>query len=791
MEKPANTRSRACADRVLLALAALVCGYAPMAAADNPGLSRSIADVPLVAPAQPHSRLYFLEAIVNGQPRNLIVTCEERSDGWWIQRAHLAALGLRVDDLSADAQGWVSIAAVSGLSGNYEAATQRLQLTVLASRHNLHVLRHAPTARDGDSAAGALVNYDALVEQQDDVSTVRAFTEERAFGDWGVFSHSGTLTAHGDERDYLRLETFWTYSDPNTLRSVTAGDLISRSLAWSRSVRLAGVQVHRNFALRPDLVTYPVTGFSGEAAVPSTVDLYVNQVRQITGTLPPGPFRVETPPAINGAGQATLVVRDILGRETVQTLDLYVVPQLLAEGLHDYSVEAGVLRENFGSRSNRYRGGLAGSASVRYGMNDRVTLESHAECASGLTLLGVGVLWQIGLIGRVNASLSVNEADGVGEQVSFGYQFVSSRFNVTADWQHAAVNYRDLPSLLGDPPARQQMRVFTGLQLSPRRHLSASYLVTDGAQRDVAGQVTRSRLASVGYNQTLGDHATVFVSAFRDFERENGAGIYLGYSMALGRSVQLHSQYESAEERSSITLTGRSPYENGWDWTFGGSRADDSLVRAAMRLTGDRGAIGADFVRHDGAERLQLGGRGTLVVAGNRLIAGRYVQDEFALVSTNGLAGVPVLHENRPAGRTDGAGFLLLPNINAYQANRVAINPLDLPFGYRLDAPERTATPRLAAGTLVRFPIEKPRAAVLVLVDANGKPLTAGSPGEILGQGDTFVVGYDGVVYLTGLHDNNRLRVQTAVGSCEVEFAYDSEAVVQADLGRVICRRSP
>jgi outer membrane usher protein len=179
------------------------------------------------------------------------------------------------------------------------------------------------------------------------------------------------------------------------------------------------------------------------------------------------------------------------------------------------------------------------------------------------------------------------------------------------------------------------------------------------------------------------------------------------------------------------------------------------------------------------------------VIAGNRLIAGRYVQDEFALISTNGLAGVPVLHENRPAGRTDGAGFLLLPNINAYQANRVAINPLDLPFGYRLDAPERTATPRLAAGTLVRFPIEKPRAAVLVLVDANGKPLTAGNPGEILGQGDTFVVGYDGVVYLTGLHDNNRLRVQTAVGSCEVEFAYDSEAVVQADLGRVICRRSP
>jgi outer membrane usher protein len=773
----------------LIALAALSCGHVPIAAADNPDFSRSIADVPLVAAADPDSRLYYLEAIVNGQPSGLIVTCAERGDGWWIQRAHLAALGLRVDDLPSDAQGWVAIAAVSGLSGNYEAVTQRLQLTALASRQNLHVLRHAPTARDGDSAAGALVNYDALVEQQGSTRTVRAYIEQRAFGDWGVFSHSGTLTAQGGEQDYVRLETFWTRSDPNALQSVTTGDLISRSLAWSRSARLAGVQLHRNFALRPDLVTYPVTGFSGEAAVPSTVDLYVNQVRQITSTLPPGPFRVETPPAINGAGQATLVVRDMLGRETVQTLDLYVVPQLLAKGLYDYSFEAGELRENFGSRSNDYRDGLVGSASLRYGLNDHVTLESHAEGAEGLAQLGVGILWQAGLIGRFNASLSVSEADsGGGEQIGFGYQFVSSRFNVTADWQHTAANYRDLPSLLGDPPARQQMRLFTGLQLSPRSHLSASYLVTDGGQQDLADQNSHSRLASIGFSQSFGDHATVFVNAFRDFEQEYGGGIYLGYSMALGRNVQFHSDYESADERSGVMLTGRSPYESGWDWTLRGSYDDDTLMQAAARYTGDRGAVGAEYARDGGEERLQFGGRGALVFAGNRFIAGRYVQDEFALVSTNGLAGVPILHENRPAGRTNGAGYLLLPNINAYQANRVAIDPLEIPFGYRLDAPERTATPRLAAGTVVRFPIEKPHAAVLVLVDANGVPLPAGSRGEILDQGETFVVGYDGIVYLSGLHDTNRLRVRTATGSCEVGFSYDPEAAVQADLGRVICQ---
>ncbi len=782
-------RSRSRVDRAWLAAAALLCGPAAVARTDDSAFSRSIADAPPRGSSVPASESYYLEVFINGQPSRLIVSCEERGGTWWMPLAHLKALGLRVDDLRPDATGWISLAAVSGLSPQYDSASQRLHLTVLASRRNLNVLRHVPKAREGDSAAGALMNYDALAERQGGTTTVRAYTEQRAFGDWGVLSNSGTSTVAGGDSDYLRLETFWTRSNPATLRSIAAGDLISRSLAWSRSARLGGLQVGRNFALRPDLVTYPVAGFSGEVAVPSTVDVYVNQVRQMTGSLPPGPFRVETPPALNGAGQATLVVRDLLGRETVQTLDLYVVPQLLATGLTDYSFEAGVLREDFGLRSNDYRGGLVGSASLRYGMSDRLTFESHAEGASGLVQLGAGLLWQIGLFGRINASVSVSESDGTGEKLGIGYQYVTSRFNLTAEIQDAEENYRDLPTLLGDPAPRRQLRLFSGFQLSPRAHLSASYLATDSAPEpsdaDAPGE---ARLASIGFRQNLGSRTTLYLTAFRDFEQNDGDGVYLGWSTALGASAQLHSEYTSADQRTGVTLTSRSPYAGGWDWMLRSSRTDDSLFQAASRYTGDYGAIGIDYARDAGQERWQVGGRGAFVLAEHQLIAGRYVQDEFALVSTNGLAGVPVLHENRPVGHTNADGLLLLPNVNAYQPNRVAIDPLAIPFGYVLDHPDRTATPRISAGTVVRFPIEKPRAAVLVLVDAAGEPLPAGSEGEILDQGAAFVVGYDGVVYLSGLRDVNRLRVVTPAGACEAEFRHEPTAEAQADLGHVSCR---
>ena len=449
-------RSRSRVDRAWLAAAALLCGPAAVATAalagpDDSALRRSIADAPPPDAAVPAARSFYLEVLANGQPSRLIAPCEERGGAWWMPLAHLKALDLRVDDLRPDAAGRVSLDAVSGLSASYDAASQRLHLTVPASRRNLNVLRHVPKSREGDSAAGALMSYDALAEWQGGTSIFRAYTEQRAFGDWGVISNSGTVTSAHGVGEYLRLESFWTRSNPVTLRSVAVGDLIGRSLAWSRSARLGGLQIARNFALRPDLVTYPVAGFSGEVAVPSTVDVYVNEVRQMTGSLPPGPFRVEPPPSLNGAGQATLVVRDLLGRETVQTLDLYVVPQLLAAGLTDYSFEAGLLRDEFGLRSDQYRDGLVGSASLRYGFNDRLTIESHAEGASGLAQLGVGFLWQIGLLGRFSASLSASErdgsgseADGGGEKFGVGYQYVAARFNLTAELQRATSDYRDL-----------------------------------------------------------------------------------------------------------------------------------------------------------------------------------------------------------------------------------------------------------------------------------------------------------------------------------------------------------
>ena len=135
-------------------------------------------------------------------------------------------------------------------------------------------------------------------------------------------------------------------------------------------------------------------GMSGEAALPSTVDLYVDNALRMSREVPSGPFSIQDLPVTTGQGDARLVVRDILGREQVITQPFYATPRLLRQGLHDYSYELGFVRRNFGTDSNNYGRALA-VGSHRLGITEQFTGEIHGELLGHQQTLGLGgvLLW--------------------------------------------------------------------------------------------------------------------------------------------------------------------------------------------------------------------------------------------------------------------------------------------------------------------------------------------------------------------------------------------------------------
>nr|WP_251232779.1 fimbria/pilus outer membrane usher protein [Burkholderia mallei] len=760
----ASPRSAASsAARTMLAEAA-----APPARSALPGPTTSL-PVPGADATVPASDLY-LGVSLNGQPTRLIVHFVVADGRFYASQDDLNDIGVATSRLRQPANALIALDALDGLRYRYDAARQTIDLDApdsLRIPHTFDTRALAPTV-PASAGRGVVLNYD-LYAQTADRASAALWHEARYFDPAGVFSSTGVAyLQHGGQR-YTRYDTSWSMSDPKSLTTTQFGDTISSSLAWTRSLRVADLQWRSNFALRPDLVTFPVPALAGTAVVPSTVDLYVNGVRQFSGDVPSGPFVINSVPSITGAGNATVVTRDALGRTIATSLPLYIDTRMLAPGLASYSVEAGFLRRAWGLRSFDYAPRPAVSATARYGVSERLTVEAHAEATPGLYNAGAGALVRLGGAGVASASAAQSAGRLAGTQAGLGYQLVLPRFSIDAQTLRAFGQYGDLAARDGTPVASATDRVTLSLPFIRSQTFAISYigLRYPGLQT--------ARIGSVSYSVNVGNLASINVSAFQDFHQHDSRGVFVSLNVALGNRTSVNANVGQQNGKTVYNVNAmRAPdYGGGFGWSA--QTGDAGGVRygqAQARYLGRSGEVAALAQTIAGHQNAALDVAGAVVLMDGRALLTRRIDDGFALVSTDASPGVPVLHENRLIGTTDRNGYLLIPDLNAYQNNRIGIDTLKLPLDARVSDTIRNVVPQSRSGVLAHFAIAREQSASIVLEDASGAPLPAGLSVSHRESGASTIVGYDGLTFVTGLTAANHLEITGHGKRCAVAFDY-------------------
>src|SRR5690606_8653626 len=110
----------------------------------------------------------------------------------------------------------------------------------------------------------------------------------------------------------------------------------------------------------------------------------------------------------------------------VRTLSFpfYASQNLLAGGLSDWSVTAGLIREDYGLRSFSYGSSPVASGEWRYGLSDALTIEAHGEGGASLRNAGAGAVWSLGQAGVVSASYAGSDwHDQTGSQTALAYSW--------------------------------------------------------------------------------------------------------------------------------------------------------------------------------------------------------------------------------------------------------------------------------------------------------------------------------------------------------------------------------
>ncbi|WP_250537022.1 fimbria/pilus outer membrane usher protein [Caballeronia sp. AZ10_KS36] len=749
----------------------------------------------------------YLEVIVNGISTEQIAQFFMSGSAIYARPAELAEVGILAGRAPVDARGRVALNAIAGLTYDYHPDAQRLELHVsdaqrVPSMLGDQTLRRPLTA----TGTGALINYEFTVQPQDG-ARYALFSEERFFHSGGTISNTGTAYRYGSSTGYTRLDTSWRHSDPTTLVTTRVGDTISSSLSWTRAVRLGGVQISRDFALRPDLVTYPVPSLNGSAAVPTAVDLYVNNVRQYSGSAPSGPFVINAVPAVTGAGEATIVTRDALGRNVMTTVPLYIDSRLLAPGLTDFSLEAGFIRRSYGADSLGY-GEPSLSGSLRRGIVPMLTLEAHIEATRGLINLGLGGLIRAGAAGVVNVSAAASTGrvatpaptstqsttSGTGAQMDIGWQYRAPSLSIDLQAQRASSRFGDLASSEGTPVSKSSERATIAMPFRAAGvpcSVSATYV---GVDDPYSG---RSRIGSLALSSTIAGRVAASASLYHDFGSTHKLGLFVALSMPIGGTMNasVSGGFDQHSPMLNASLSRTSNFDGGLGWQVQGGTQDSNAVGLAQANYRSRyGDVIGSVYENRGHASTELDGSGSIVLMAGDVLAGRRIDEAFAVVDTNGVPNVPVLHENRLIGTTNSAGHLLVPNLLAYDSNHLSIDPMRLPATTSISSTSLNVSPQARAGVLAKFRIESFTGAQLKLIDERGQPLVPGARATVSETGKQYIVGYDGLTFIDDLQPQNHLLAQwsTVDGdrTCELDVTYAPSTEHALDtLGPFVCKR--
>jgi outer membrane usher protein len=673
-------------------------------------------------------------------------------------------------------QTWFPLTGVPGFEARFNYANQSVDLVfsptsfaaTRLARENEAALELTP------AVPAAFVNYDlsytdSRFRSASSVSDLSALTELGFSGNWGVLTSSyvGRNLAGGDPNSrasWRRLETLFSRDFPDSTTTLRLGDTITRPGVFGNNLYYGGVQLTRNFALRPGFITQPIPVIAGTSSAPSTVDLYINDALRQTSSVPTGPFTIDNFPMITGTGEARVVVRDVLGRETVVVQPFFSHNNLLEEGLSDWSFEAGKLRRNLGQDNANY-GATFASGLWRQGLSKSMTAEAEGKVSADTSALSVGLTYELPFqsLGLLAFSHSRSKLYGQGIKWAAGVERTGLKESFTARLEGAGREYREL--------GWEDTRLANRLQVSLSYNYATEHWGAWGLGYARINTYDRGTLstASLNYSMRVGLRGALSFTATRvnGSAQGNSVGVALLVPLETGTTLAASVARRSGNTDTYVSASRSLSSDTGTGWrALAGTRSNAAYSEGGVYVQGDKSLLTADLSASRDQQTVRLGAQGGAVAIDGRVFASRRVDNSFALVEVAGYPDVSVGFQGSKLTHTNKDGVALLPRLQPYQRNSIRLDPSELPISAEIDNIEMVAVPASRTGVKVTFPVRSGRAALIKIEFDDGEAAPAGAVIALGGDAKEFFVARRGEAFITGMQAKNSLQLTWKEKSC-------------------------
>ena len=687
---------------------------------------------------------------------------------------------IRIDD-----QLFAPLSGVPGLTFKINKEQQQLQLTVpIESFESSLISGQQSMLPPSEAARTAFINYDLSVEHAGGSTVAEGFFEMGASDRHGLIENTMVVGNHAVGHKVIRLDTFAIHDDPSGPTRFTIGDTFTHIATWEQQVRFGGVKWGTDFTLQPGFLSFPTPTFNGQAQLPSSVQLYVNSVLNYQGQVDQGPFTLNRLPVVSGAGDVSVVVKDMLGVEHRVVSSYYISTNLLRPGLSDFSVEAGAERRNYGRESFDY-GPPFVAGSYRHGLTSNVTVETRGEASSRIQDIGGGVSAVIGKVGEFGlAGSASNASQGSGYLYRVYAARISQFWSFSASYQHSSKDYLQLGLDDNFQRPREILQVSGGANTPRLGSLTAnmSYLrLSDGTRTRVASLTYGKQVRKIGYF-----NAFLLQSKSDSNPADVTAGISL--SVAFGSRGTAFAQIDSDSRRIESQLN--RPDDKGWGYRLVASQGKSDQQQVELDYRGSAFDLTGDLERFNGRTDERLLASGSLLLAGSSVLPARRLDSSYAIVDVgNGEKNVRIYQENRLVGATNGAGIAIVTNLRPYEANRLSVSPGDLRLESVIANDNLIVVPRYLSGVKANFQVTNGSAGTVIVRLPNGDPLEPGTAVTVGTQ--IFYTGFDGELFIDDIVAGKVLVAKRTAGPCSVILPAVPKGVELPRIGPLTCQPEP
>lgn len=760
-----------------------------------PGDSPTVADtnsaVALEAPKEKRegpNQSALLDLHVNGL-KKLEALVILRGDDVLVRPADLQATGLSASAgkmLEAGGEPLVSLKSLAPtITFEVDESTLALRLTVepaALGSNTISLYRFRPANIEYREDTSGFLNY---------AFNLRNFSRFDGFGEAGV-SFRNSLLYSGLSRNsdgaFVRGLSNLSINYRESLNRLTLGDRLVGSDALGGNLVMAGVSFSREFGLDPYFTRNPGLHYSGAAATPSTMDVYVNGIFLRRVQLPPGQFELRDLPVPTGSADTRLVLRDAFGREQEITSPFYFTAGLLKKGLQEFSYNLGVERQDLATESWRY-GSPVFLGRHRIGVTDSLTAGMRFEASTKVVNGGPSVSFLLPLGEMELAAAASRDQGSVGGGAFLGYSYGGRFFNFGTSVRFLSPRYATTSLGSSDERSWLQLNTVLGFSVADRTGVSLQYTLENSRERGALHQYALSTTTR------LMNHMNLFVRG--GYSREPGkdsVGITFGLTFLYGEMTGTLSYLNADGMNGGIASIQKPlPTGTGFGYLFQANASQSQFGGdSLLQYQGPYGRYEAYYGRSNEENRMALSASGGFVYLGGSLLATRPVQDSFALIQVPGLAGIRGYTNNLEVGSSDSKGNLLVPNLLPYYGNKLSISDKDIPLNYNIATIEKVVAPPYRGGAVVTFPIQLIQRLLGTIAFEQAGKLIFPSYGELLltanGKQLESPIGRDGEFYLENVPvGKHRVVVNHQDRSCELVVDVPNSQAAEINVGDLSC----